>query len=124
MKFVSGCLALGLLLIVGSCSSRPPLPPYDSKQAEQTLVTALDAWKQGQAYLLAQRVPSIRFEDEDYRSGLWLADYRLSSPDAGIRAFVDVPVTLTLRDRQGNAVEKTVAYQVALEPHLAVLRSD
>lgn len=124
MKLISKYLALGLLLVTGACSSRPPLPPYDSKQAEHTLVATLDAWKQGQAYLLAQRVPPIRFEDEDYRSGLWLTDYRLSAPEIGVRAFVDVPVTLSLRDRQGKGFEKNVAYQIALEPRLAVLRSD
>jgi len=43
------------------------------------------------------------------------------------RPFVehdDVSVEVSLRDRQGATLEKTVMYQVTLEPNLAVLRND
>lgn len=118
------CLLLGALVLAAGCSSGPPMPHYDSKQAEETLLAALDAWKAGQAGALGRRHPPVRFEDEDWRGGLQLADYRLKQPSGPVRAFEDVEVVLVLRDRRGATVEKTVAYQVALAPGLAVLRSD
>ena len=116
-------LPLAVLLVAG-CSSQPPLPDYDSGLAEATLIAALDAWKQGYVKDLAKREPPIRFEDEDYRSGLHLSDYRLADREIPLRPFDDVQVTLLLRNRRGEIVEKTAVYQVACEPQLAVLRSD
>jgi hypothetical protein len=113
-----------LLLLAAGCSSGPPGPPYDSQQAEETLVLALDAWKQGHVGELARRRPPVRFEDEDYRNGLQLTGYRMDKGEGPLRPFADARVTLFLRDRRGNAVEKAVVYQVALGTHPAVLRND
>jgi len=113
-----------LLLLTTGCSSNPPATPYDSEQAREVLVQALEAWKQGEAHALATRHPPIRFEDDDYRTGTQLIGFRLPHRDEPLRPFEDVEVVLTLRNRQGATVEKTVVYQVALEPALAVLRND
>ena len=78
----------------------------------------------GQVDSLTKRQPPIRFEDDDLRSGLTLVAYELSPRDGPIRAYDDVSVKVSLRDRQGATFEKTVVYQVTLEPNLAVLRGD
>jgi len=116
-------LLVGVLLAAG-CWSKPALPPYNSQRAEEILVLALDAWKQGRVGALARRDPPVRFEDDDYRNGLRLTDYRLPQRRRPIQPFDDVQVTLLLRNRWGNKVEKAVVYQIMLTPDPAVLRND
>jgi hypothetical protein len=124
-------LVLVGLLAVGTAAgcSRVPTPPlgagdYDSEAAQLTLVAALDAWKDGKAEALTRRQPPIRFVDDDLSSGYHLVSYRLSRPDAPVRPFQSVAVELRVRGRQGKIVERAVGYQVALQPRLAVIRSD
>lgn len=108
--------------------NRQPSPPhdptYDATAARNAMVSALDAWKQGRARALTQAAPPIRFVDDDLAQGWLLVDYRLNEPDAILRPFQDVRVTLLLRDKRGETAERVAAYQVATSPALAVLRSD
>lgn len=117
-------LLLFLALLASGCSTASQWPSYNSQKAEETLIQALEAWKQGRVATLAKRVPPLRFDDEDCRNGLRLTDYRLEPRELALRPFDDVQVVLFLRDRRGNQAEKQVSYQIALEPALAVLRSD
>jgi hypothetical protein len=84
----------------------------------------LDSWKQNRAGELAKGNPPLRFEDEDYRAGFRLAEYRLEDGQLPQRPSADIQIKLSLIDPRGKPIEKTVNYQVALEPALAVLRSD
>lgn len=116
-----------LLLITAGCSGsteQPSASDYNSDQAKDALVAALDAWKKGEARGLAQRKPPIRFVDDDFAAGLRLADYEVQEPDAPISLHKDVDVILSLRDAKGKSVRREAQYQVATEPGLAVLRSD
>jgi hypothetical protein len=97
---------------------------YNPEQARAALVTALDAWKKGEARALARRKPPIRFVDDDFVAGLRLSDYEIEEPDAPIGLHKDVSVILSLRDARGKVVRREANYQVATEPGLAVLRSD
>jgi hypothetical protein len=117
-------LPMLLILIMAGCRFAPQLPPYDSKKAEEILVLALDAWKQGRIVTLLKRNPPVRFEDEDQRNGLRLVEYRLEPRDTPVFQFNDIKVILSLRDRRGNKIEKNVVYQITLEPAPAVLRND
>ena len=96
----------------------------DQERAREVLLTALDQWKAGQVSSLATRTPPIRFSDDDYMSGLRLADYELQKPDEAIHPFRDVAVQLTVLDSQGQSRKKLVTYQVGLEPVVTVQRSD
>jgi hypothetical protein len=119
-------LIVSLLLIAG-CSAPPgPVagPPYDTERARATLGAALDAWKKGEARSLARRKPPIRFEDDDLATGFRLLDYEIDSPDAPRGPHEDVPVMLSLKDPRRKVVQREARYQVAIEPALAVLRSD
>ena len=124
MKIDPRSLLLLVVLLAMGCAPAPKLQDYDSRQAEETLILALEAWKHGRVDTLAKHDPPVRFEDEDYRSGFRLTDYRVDRRAMPLRAFEDVPVVLFLRDRRGRTVEETVSYQVTLAPNPAVLRND
>ncbi|MBX3437365.1 MAG: hypothetical protein KF861_07750 [Planctomycetaceae bacterium] len=123
---VYGCLVLAVLwLVAAGCAPRQPSGgEYDSDSAKETLSAALDAWKQLAVSTLASREPPIRFSDEDHAAGCRLVQYELTQPDRPIAAFENVPVTLVLQDTRGERIEKQVAYQITLEPHRAVLRTE
>ncbi len=119
--------ALPLVLVVAGCAKQTASAPqlgYDSDQARTALVTALDAWKKGEARTLPRRDPPIRFVDDDFVAGFKLADYEIEEPDREIELHKDVEVILSLRDAKGKAVRREAKYQVATKPRLAVLRSD
>ncbi len=124
MMRVNLILATALTCSIAGCSTKPAPPPYESTQATDSLRAALDAWRDGQLDSLTKRQPPLRFEDDDLRSGLILVTYELVPRDQPIQAYEDISVNVTLRDREGAAQEKTVVYQVTLEPSLAVLRND
>src|SRR5215470_3125862 len=109
---------------LGCTRSAPPAGAYDRSAARETLVAALDAWQRGQGGQLAQRQPPIRFADDDFRSGSRLVAYELAEADGLFGPHQDVPVKLTLLDRRGRTVTKSVSYQITLSPGLAVLRTD
>ncbi len=123
-------LTWNLLIVValGAGCSGPVQPVveihHDAEQARVALISALDAWKKGEARGLAQRKPPIRFADDDLAMGLRLFDYALEEPDAPITPHKNVPVILSLRDARGKAIRREAHYQVSTEPALAVLRSD
>jgi hypothetical protein len=126
-KFLRAGPLLATVVAVGCFSSGPtPLEDlsYDPALAQETLTTALDAWKKGRAAELARRQPPIRFVDDDWRAGWQLVWYEFPDPSAVIRPFQGVAVRLVLRDRTGKEVRHEAVYQVSLKPGLAVLRSD
>ncbi|MCC6124083.1 MAG: hypothetical protein IT426_03915 [Pirellulales bacterium] len=112
------------VLFAAGCSSSAPAPQYDSQKAKDVLFLALETWKQNRAGTLAKGNPPLRFEDEDNRAGFRLVEYRLEDAQQMLRPFADVRVKLSLLDPRGKLIEKTVTYQVALEPALSVLRND
>jgi hypothetical protein len=118
---------LPILIVTAGCSGgvKPSdQPRYDSAEARTALIAALDAWKKGEAKALPRRKPPIRFVDDDFATGMRLADYEIDEPDAPIALHKDVEVILSLRDAAGKTVRREARYQVATEPTLAVLRSD
>lgn len=120
-------MILALLAIAGCSGDGRPVfndPNYDSERARETLVAVLDAWQGGRAGELRRRKPSIRFADDDHRSGMRLVSYEIVAPTVAIQPFQGVDVRLTLRDRSGKTSQRTATYQVVLEPGRAVLRSD
>jgi hypothetical protein len=118
---------LGIMIAANGCARRPEpaaTTPYDSELARSTLVSALDAWKRGEARKLAKGTPAIRLVDDDLIAGLRLADYEIEEPDDPIERHQDVAVILSLRDRAGKVIRREARYQIATDPGLAVLRSD
>jgi hypothetical protein len=120
-------MLLALLIVTAGCSGRgePAIDArYDPEKAQAALVAALDAWKKGEARALPRRDPPIRFVDEDCMAGLRLSDYGIEEPDPPTGPHDNVHVILSLRDARGKVVQRDARYQIAIEPALAVLRSD
>jgi hypothetical protein len=118
---------VAILVIIVGCSGKPAADsehPYDGDLARSTLITALDAWKKGEARKLARARTPIRFEDDDLAAGWRLSDYEIESPGVPTGPHADVEVVLSLRDARGKAIQREARYQVATEPALAVIRSD
>jgi hypothetical protein len=118
---------LAILVFITGCWGKPAADsehPYDGDRARSTLITALDAWKKGEARKLARGKSPIRFEDDDLAAGWKLSDYEIESPDVPSDPHADVEVVLSLRDARGKATQRVARYQVATEPALAVIRSD
>ena len=116
-----------LIALTVGCSTQPTPAPqvsFDPEKASTALVTALDAWKKGEAKALARRSPPIRFQDDDLLAGFRLTDYEIEEPDSPIKLHQDVAVILMLRDARGKSVRREARYQVGTEPKLTVLRSD
>jgi hypothetical protein len=116
-------LILCVILVAGGCSRVSTSDDFDSQAARETLVEALDAWKEGRAAELTQTLQPIRFVDDDLRKGARLISYECPATDDSIRPFQDVSVTLVLESRNGKTTQKQVAYQVSLTQGRTVLRS-
>lgn len=122
-------LAVVLVACVSGCGvsvsvSTEQDASYDSALAKQTLIEALDAWKQGKAATLAKRKPPIRFTDDDLRTGGKLVEYQFSRPDEPIRKQTSVSVRIKVVRGKGPPHEHEAQYQVSLSPQLAVMRAD
>ena len=117
---------LALLTLIGCWGGTlpPGLANYDPQQARETLTTALDAWKAGQAGQLSRRTPAIQFVDDDLVAGCRLLDYELLDPEQSARPFESVRVQLRLRDRRGREWTREVGYQIILQPVRAIVRGD
>ncbi len=109
--------------ILAGCG-RGDLPDANYDGAREALVAALDAWKEGKVRELPRRTPPIRFADEDQYDGCTLQSYEFANPEAEIRPYQNIAVHLVLRNVRGVVVRKDGFYQVALEPAVAVLRSE
>jgi hypothetical protein len=120
-------MLLTILILTAGYSSEPEPEfdaPYNPTKARAALVASLDAWRKGEALALARRDAPIRFVDDDFVSGFRLTDYKIDEPDVPAWLHQDVRVRLSLRDAQGEVVQREAQYQIATEPALAVLRSD
>jgi len=115
---ISGCGGVSVSV------TTEPDASYDSTKAKETLLGALDAWKQGKAATLARQKPPIRFSDDDLLSGYKLVDYKLARPDEPIQRARSIAVVLQLARGKGPAIERQALYQVSLAPQLAVMRAD
>ena len=113
-----------LLSLAGCRMSVATEGDYDPDTAYETLITALDAWKDGNVRVLVTLESPIRFADEDLAAGLQLVDYEFTQPSPSFGPFRSVPVSLTLKTKSGAAITRPAQYQIALEPERAVLRSD
>ena len=121
-------LICGLLAsVIGICGCQGSANTFvdqDPELARETLTTVLEVWKAGQVRSLAKRVPPIRFSDEDQIAGSQLLGFEFEDDTIQIIPFQSVKVELELRTLQGQFINKTVQYQVGVDPVLTVLRSD
>ena len=108
----------------GGSNYDPPETPT-SEEARAALVTALDAWKSGEAVdALAKREPAVHVSDHDWSSSTVLKDYQFSGEPEIHGNKIRMEVTLLLQ-RAGQSARRTPAvYLVSTQPVISVVRSD
>lgn len=117
-------LLIGLIGVCGCQQGTTNLVDQDPELAREVLETVLQAWKAGQVSGLSKRSPPIRFSDDDQLAGAQLLGFEFEDETIPILPFQSVKVELDLRTPQGQLINKTVEYQVGVDPVLTVLRSD
>jgi hypothetical protein len=114
-----------LLLLSAGCSNQNPhkAAPVDAGKARTTLTLVLDAWRDGKTPdSLQDRSPKIVVQDMDWKQGMTLKGYQVIGTGDERDANLECRVKLSLVDKQGKTVEKTVTYIVGTDPALTVFR--
>ncbi|MBS0264842.1 MAG: hypothetical protein JSS02_23100 [Planctomycetes bacterium] len=97
--------------------------PVDDDQAQEVLTHVLDTWKQGASIdSLQNESPKIVVQDLDWSAGVTLVSYELVGEPEPKDANLVARVKLSLRDKSGADLEKTVTYVVGTSPTLTVVR--
>ena len=112
-----------LAVIVAGCTASRYSDPVDTERARETLNTALEGWKKGDSpSVLKDGTPAISVQDADWLAGAKLVDYQLTAEGKAVASNLRVPVTLTIRSKQGKDVKKNVTYIVGTSPVLTIFR--
>ena len=113
--FITG---ICLLFLVG-CGQEPA----DINQAGPALQTALEAWKSGSSQQeLASKTPSILMNEDDWREGKRLMDYKMD--DAGTMHGRQVVwrVQIKVQDKSGKTEDRKAKYVIDTTPRLVIVR--
>jgi hypothetical protein len=99
------------------------IKPADVDQAGPALRTALEAWKGGgsQDELASQNSPIIMNED-DWREGKRLLDYKLEGTGSMYRRQVVWWVQIKLQDKSGKTEDRRAKYVIDTTPRLVIVR--
>lgn len=112
--------ALCLCLLAGC--GKGSLPPVDIDQAEPALQAALEAWKGGKTQEeLVNQTPSILMNEDDWRLGKRLLDYKMEKGALSGRQ-VRCRVQIKLQDRDGKTVERSAIYMIDTLPRIVIVR--
>jgi len=97
--------------------------PVDAEKARETLRTALDSWKKGDAVDTLQSAnPPIYVIDTEWQGGAKLVEYQLASNGDEKDAHLFCPVQLTVREPGGRVSKRDVTYIISTAPKLTVSR--
>ena len=97
--------------------------PVDEDKASETLLEVMESWKEGETPdSLQEQSPKIVVQDFDWLSGMKLLSYEVVGESKAVDANLIARVKLTLQDKTGNELEKTVTYVVGTSPVLTVFR--
>jgi hypothetical protein len=117
-----------LLLLVGvvGCGGAKPLGLATTpEKSRQVIVTALDAWKNGQTRDdLKNLSPPVYFQDDDLYRGRKLVDYQLEGEPRVLGTGLSYVVRLTLQNGTAQPATRKVAFRVVTEPNIAITRED
>ncbi len=115
-------VALAAALLAG-CAGSGGAGPVDAPKAREALKAALDGWKRGDApSSFTGASPAMTVQDMDWSSGAKLVEYKVADDGKEMASSLYVPVTLTLRPKQGSEVKKSVTYIVNTSPIVTVFR--
>jgi hypothetical protein len=114
-------IALCLCLLQGC--SKGPEEPADLDQAGPALRTALEAWKGGSSQKdLESRNPSILMNEDDWREGKRLMDYKMEEAGTISGRQVVWHVQIKLQDKSGKPEDRKAKYVIDTTPRLVIVR--
>ena len=121
MKRLAFVVPIYLLILVAGCG-KSLHDPVDPDKASAVLQTALEAWKQGEAFgHLQQRTPPIYFNEPEWRAGKKLVDFKAGQVELMGRQGRCL-VKLSLLDREGKKTEREISYQIDTTPRVVIAR--
>ncbi len=111
------------LLIVSGCADQAGAP-VKLDVAQQTLLSAMEAWKDGrEAEDLLNEKPSIVVQESEWIEGTKLLEYEIVSDDQPTGPNLIATVKLKLSKSDGTVTSKTATYVVGTSPGLTVYRN-
>lgn len=120
---IRGIVWLCGLVLAGCGSGVYQSAPVDADKASETLLFALESWKEGETPdSLKNESPAVVVQDLDWTGGMKLVSYEVVGEARALNANLIAKVKLSLQDKTGNASEKTVTYVVGTSPVLTVFR--
>jgi hypothetical protein len=115
---VFATLCLG---VVSGCSRGSK--PADLDQAGPALRTALDVWKGGSSQEeLASQKPSIIMNEDDWREGKRLMDYKMEEAGSMHGRQVVWWVQIKLEDKSGKTEDRRAKYVIDTTPQFVIVR--
>ena len=109
-------------LVAAGCGGTPVDPPVNTADAGTQLRAALDAWKAGEPHDgLAGKSPPIIFPEPLWKDGARLLAYEMG--EVGLNGRQGrCTVRLSLRLKDGKAVERKISYQIDTVPQVVIVR--
>jgi hypothetical protein len=95
----------------------------DLEQAEPALRTALEAWKGGKSQEdLAGQTPSILMNEDDWRVGKRLLDFKMDDQGALSGRQVVWHAQIKLQDNSGKTEDRRATYVIDTTPRIVIVR--
>ncbi len=117
---ICGCVSL---IILTGCGDNVGAP-VNVNVAQQTLTSAMEAWKNGKSSEdLLNEKPSIVVQETEWNEDTKLLDYEILSDDQPAGPNLVATVKLKLSKSDGKVTEKTATYVVGTSPGLTVYRN-
>lgn len=111
-------LCLGLFSGCGSSTK-----PADLDQAGPALRTALEVWKSGSSQKeLESQNPPILMNEDDWREGKHLMDYKMEEAGRMYGRQVVWWVQINLKDKNGKTEDRRAKYVIDTTPQLVIVR--
>jgi hypothetical protein len=112
---------LAFAAVAAGCTGTLP-PQASPDEARAALVTALDAWKNGEsAEALAGRQPPLYFNEPNCRAGVRLLGYTLSEGHESYGQSVRIAVVLSLKQADGSVRERKASYLIDTSPAVVIV---
>jgi hypothetical protein len=116
--FIALCLCL-----LGGCGPKPA-ENVNPDEAGPALRTALEAWKSGKSQQdLADQVPSIIMNEDDWRTGKRLLDFQIDEKGSVSGRQVVWKAQLKLQDKDGKPTESKATYVIDTIPQIVIVRN-
>jgi hypothetical protein len=117
------CILMALCLGPLLGCSKGPAGPADIDKAGPALRTALEAWKDGKTpQELAGQSPSIVMNEDDWREGKRLLDYRMEEAGALQGRQVVWWAQIKLEGKGGRPESRRAKYLIDTTPRLVIVR--